>query len=578
MVSIIKKILNITAKVILGIFLLYLFICLVAVPIGLSWGIRSQGTKFLKHQVQVRSVLFNPFLLRLSINGFKILDKDKQVMAGFDKFSVNVSFVRLFKKEYRVESIALDGLKVNAVLMPGGKINLLDLVPQEAEAKNAPAKPIEQIAAQKAVTSQEVAPSAGTKPSQPAKAPAAGSILPKNVPLVIVDSIIMTRGTVNFLDKTLNPNFSTSIHDMDLRITGVSTKPDCRVKIVYAAKLDEKGVIATEALFDPFIQPLRMEVTFSLDNYALQVTTPYVGKYTGHAVGDGKMDLKMTYLIADNKLTAKHKLLIQHFDFGKKVESKDALNLPFGLAIALLEDPNGRINISLPASGDMSDPKFKYNSLIFGVVKNFFLKLVTSPFMFMAQMLGGDSGTEELGLTRFTPGKSDLSEDEQAKLKILVKGLLERPKLRIEVNGTFDPVMDWQSITTEIFNRDFKVLMKQPKRTEASAYQELYQKRFGIMSFWKLTKEMAAKSAELDPAKMNEELKRRIIETPPSDKTVFKTIADARAKKVYDFMAAEGFSDSSRIGIGPNKETQGSMGFVPIEFTMTVFEKQPKSP
>jgi hypothetical protein len=562
MASILKKILNVTAKVILGIFLFYLFVCLVVVPVGLTWGIRSQGTKLLKHTVQVRSVLFNPFLLRLSVNGFKILDTDKNVMAGFDKFSVDVSFIRLFKKEYRVESIALDGLKVNAVLMPGGKINLMDLVPQSTEAGKAPDKAAEQTPAQEAA------------PSQQSKAAESGSLLPKDVPLVIVDSIALTRGTVNFLDKTLEPNFSTSIHDMDLRITGVSTKPDCRVKVVYAAKLDEKGSISTEALVEPYIQPLRMEVTFSLNNYALQVTTPYVGKYTGHAVGDGKMDVKMTYLIADNKLTAKHKLLIQHFDFGQKVESKDALNLPFGLAIALLEDPQGRINISLPASGDMSDPKFKYDSLIFGVVKNFFLKLVTSPFMFMAQMLGGDSGTEELGLTRFTPGKSDLSEEEQAKLKILVKGLLERPKLRIEVNGTFDPVMDWQSITTEIFNRDFEALMKQPKRTEASAYQELYQKRFGIMSFWNFTKEMTAKNINLDPAKLNEELKRRIIETPPSDKTVFKTLADARAKKVYDFMVAEGFNDSSRIGIGPNKETQGSMGYVPIEFTMTVFEKK----
>jgi hypothetical protein len=562
MVSIIKKILKITAKVILGIFLLYLFVCLVVVPIGLAWGIRSQGTKLLKHQVQVRSVFFNPFLLRLSINGFKILDAEKQVMAGFDKFSVDVSFIRLFKKEYRVESVALDGLKVNAVLMPGGKINLMDLVPQEAEAKNTAAKPAGQ------------APSKETAPAQQPKAAEGGAVLPKDVPLVIVDSIAMTRGTVNFLDKTLEPNFSTSIHDMDLRITGVSTKPDCRVKVVYAAKLDEKGSISTEALVEPYTQPLRMEVTFSLDNYALQVTTPYVGKYTGHAVGDGKMDVKMTYLIADNKLTAKHKLLIQHFDFGQKVESKDALNLPFGLAIALLEDPNGRINISLPVWGDMSDPKFKYSHLVFGVVKNFFLKLVTSPFMFMAQMLGADSGTEELGLTRFTPGKSDISEEEQAKLKILVKGLIERPKLRIEVNGTFDPVMDWQSITTEIFNRDFEALMKQPKRTETSAYQELYQKRFGIMSVWNLMKELRAKYPDLNDVKLNEELKRRIIETPPSDKTVFKTIADARAKKVYDFMVAEGFSDSSRIGIGPNKETQGSMGYVPIEFTMTVFEKK----
>jgi hypothetical protein len=119
--------------------------------------------------------------------------------------------------------------------------------------------------------------------------------------------------------------------------------------------------------------------------------------------------------------------------------------------------------------------------------------------------------------------------------------------------------------------------MKLPKRTEDMVYQELYQKRFGIMSFWNLTKEMREKHPGLDQAAMNAEIKRRIIETPPNDKTIFSALANARAKAVYDLIVAEGFSDSGRLSIGPNKETQGSMGYVPIEFTLTVFESTPST-
>ena len=48
-------------------------------------------------------------------------------------------------------------------------------------------------------------------------------------------------------------------------------------------------------------------------------------------------------------------------------------------------------------------------------------------------MLGGsDTGTDELGYVRFTPGKADLSGAQKQKLTNLIKGLKERPKLRLE--------------------------------------------------------------------------------------------------------------------------------------------------
>src|SRR5262245_831544 len=127
-----KKILKLTGKIIGGIFLFYLFVCWIALPLIAPWAIGNQGGKILKTTVKARSVTFNPFLWRLNVKGLEILDAQKQVVAGFDKLRVNVSFLALFKKMIRVESVLLDGLKVHAVLLPDGTINLLSLVPQPA--------------------------------------------------------------------------------------------------------------------------------------------------------------------------------------------------------------------------------------------------------------------------------------------------------------------------------------------------------------------------------------------------------------------------------------------------------------
>jgi outer membrane protein OmpA-like peptidoglycan-associated protein len=359
---------------------------------------------------------------------------------------------------------------------------------------------------------------------------------------------------------------------MTLRITGLSTKPDSEAKISFQARLDALGTISADTAIKPFVMPLAFEMTCKLNNYALEVLTPYVGKYTGHKVKDGaRFSLSMNYRVADNQLNASHKILVQSFDLGDKVESKDALNLPFNLALAILEDSQNRIDINLPVTGDMSKPDFHYTQLIWQVLKKFFLKVITEPFSFLGSIVGAESGSEELGYVRFLPGNTDLTAAEKEKLNIVIKALKERPKLSLEVKGSYDSVVDWRAIKADVFNKDFWILRKDSKRLDSWVYQELYQRRFGIMSLWKLTKSYRLKSGIYDDDKINEEIKRQLIADGSANKVALGALAEGRAKVIYDFIVAAGF-DVRRISIGEVKECQANAGFIPLELVLTVFD------
>jgi hypothetical protein len=548
-----RKALIFFSKFIIWIYLFYLFLAFVIIPLGAPWVIRSQGSKLLKHPVKVRAVLMNPFLLRFNINGFAIEDNHKQTMVGFDKFWVDFSFTRLFKKELHFEALGLDGLQVNVVLLDGGHINLLDLVPASVMTQKPPE---------------------GRTPVQP---PTVTGPTAKPLPLVVVDTLVLKRGRVSFADQAIAPGFKTVLSNMDMQITGISTKPDAQINLVFQCAIDNKGMIKTQLQVSPFLQPIKLESLSSLDNYALQVLTPYVGKYTGHAVKDGKLDIKMNYTVANNQLKASHKILVQSFDFGDKVQSKDALNLPFGLALALLEDAQNRIKISLPVTGDISKPDFHYFNLIGQVFKNFFLSLITKPFAFLGSMVGMEGGSEELGSVRFLPGQVDLSDPEKEKLNILVKALRERPKLSLEVKGSYDAVVDWKAIKTDVFNQDFGILRKGSRRLDSWVYQELYQRRFGIRALWKLTSSYRPKDGVYDNIKIDEEIKRQLIADGNANKVALSALASGRAKMIYDFIVAAGF-DVQRIHIGEVQESQSSFGFVPLELILTVFDNSSNAP
>lgn len=513
----------------------------------------------LKHPVRVRLVLFNPFLLRLTVKGLEILDSDKQAMVGFDRFWADLSFISLLQKKYRVESIGLDELKVNVVLSKDGNINLLGLIPKDA------IKPAE---TKKASTkSQPTRPTTEQKTSESGVS-GAGVL---SLPPVVIDLISMKNGIIRFNDLSVEPNFTTSLNSISLQIANLSTSPEAEAKISFQAKLDDKGVMSSEALIKPFASPLAFENVFKLNDYALVVLTPYVGKYAGHRVKSGKLDLSMDYRIVNNQLKASHKVLVQSFDFGDKVESKDALNLPFGLALALLEDSRNRIDISLPVTGDMSKPDFHYFHLIGQVLRNFFFKLVTKPFSLLGSLVGSESGSEEFGYVRFTPGQAELSPAEKEKLTAVVKLLIGRPKLLLEVKGSYDSLVDWRAIKTDVFDKDFRILKEESKRRESWVYQELYQRRFGIRDLWKLTKSYHSKAGVYDEEKLNTEIKRQLIEEGNADKVALAALAEARAKVIYDFVIAAGF-EATRVSIGEVRECQASAGSVPLELALTVFD------
>lgn len=564
--NLLKKILMITAKIIAGICAFYLLLSLIIIPLIAPWIIRGKASKITGHEVKVRSVQFNPFLLKLKIKGVEILDDKNDIIAGFDKLWADISFISLLKKKYHIESLGISGLKVNAVLLADGGINLLELVPQKE------GKPVEEVSTQETENSQAQQAEIKEKKAVP-EAESKGS---SQLPLVVVDIISMDNGQITFSDQSLTPNFLTTLSDITLNITDVSTEPDSQAKISFKAKLDEKGIITDEALIKPFAKPLSLETVFKLNDYVLKVLTPYVGKYTGRTAKSGKLNLTMEYRIEDNKLDAAHKILVQGFDFGDKVESPDALNLPFGLALGLLEDSQNRINISLPVDGDMSDPDFHYFQVVGQVAKSFFFKIVTKPFSFLVSAIGSEGGSEEYGYISFLPGSTDLSDAEKEKIRLILQALKERPNLALAVKRCYDPVADWRAIKREVFDNDFAAMKKETTRSEDVVYERMYKNRFGTAAIWKLTKKYRLKDGKYDFPKINKEIKRQLVEDGSADKVALEALAELRAKNVYDFIVAEGFVES-KLSTGKIQENQASAGFVPVELELKLFDSSAES-
>jgi hypothetical protein len=135
------------------------------------------------------------------------------------------------------------------------------------------------------------------------------------------------------------------------------------------------------------------------------------------------------------------------------VPSPSATKLPIKLAIALLKDRNGNIDLDLPVKGDLDDPEFSIGGIVFKMLGNLILEIVTSPFKILGALFGGG---EELSQIDFDPGVAELSAENGTRLDGLAKILFERPGLNLEIQGRFSNEDDSEGLRIARFDRQLK--------------------------------------------------------------------------------------------------------------------------
>jgi hypothetical protein len=162
--------------------------------------------------------------------------------------------------------------------------------------------------------------------------------------------------------------------------------------------------------------------------------SPYGGKYVGYAIERGKLSVDLSYRIeADGRLEARNQVILNQLTFGQRVDSPQATRLPVRLALALLADRNGVIDVNLPISGSINEPQFSLMGLVFKMIGNLLVKVVTAPFAWLA-----GSGTQDLSAIGFDPGAARLEAPAVQALDQLFRALSDRPALRMTITGAAD--------------------------------------------------------------------------------------------------------------------------------------------
>ena len=284
--------------------------------------------------------------------------------------------------------------------------------------------------------------------------PAAAGKPAKEAPAfpVAIARVRIADADAEFADLSLNPQFGTRMHALSGVVTGLSTDPATTAQVELDGKVDEYGSARVRGSIQPFQPTEFTDLTLAFRNLEMANLSPYSGKFAGRRIDSGKLSVDLEYKIKARQLAGENKFIVNRLKLGERVDSPDAVNLPLDLAIALLEDSNGVIDLDLPVSGSLDDPQFSYGKIVWKAIVNVLTKLVTAPFRALGKLLG--VSPEQLEAVAFDPGSSALLPPEQEKLKTLAEALARRPALTLTLVPGYDPEADRRALQVQAVRLD----------------------------------------------------------------------------------------------------------------------------
>ena len=509
-----------------------------------------------------------------SLGSVRMLDKlTNDLFFRMNALNVNKIDFALGKGPPRVHvgSIALNDFYSRIILNRDGKLNLKDVTASPQEAPTSLTRPAGEPGSKGAVPAAPVStptPAAATAPeAAPAASPspaAAYAGQPMNADIEL-SKITLKGGKVNYTDNFIKPNYTADLSDMEGKVGAFGTKSTSPADVSLDGKINGSSPINIDGSINPLAPTAFVDIKAKADAVELTGLSPYTTKYTGYPIVKGTLTVDVHYLLDQGKLTADNHIFIDQLTFGDHVESPDATNLPIRLAVSLLKNSKGQIDLRVPVSGSLSDPQFSIGSVILGVFKNLIVKAATAPFSLIAAAFGGGGGgaQQDLAYIEFAPGYATLTPDSQKKLDTVAAALADRPALKLNVSGRVDPAFDKDGYREASLEHSIEALRHKDEgdRGDANAkpaalstedYDKYLAKVYSAGKFQK-PRSFIGLAKTLPP----DEMKKLILANTPVTDQDLQHLADARANAVRAYLSTKQVDSARMFIIAPKLDASG---------------------
>jgi uncharacterized protein involved in outer membrane biogenesis len=240
-----------------AIVLLYTLIGFFAVPAIVKSQLVKRLPAFTQRKAAVRQVLFNPYVLSLTVRGLELTEPNGEPFASWEEFYANFQLSSIPRFAWTFDEISFKEPRLQVAVDENGKLNLANL--------------------------------GSTKPTPPSSKPSA-------LPRLRIFRIGITNGAVAFEDRTRHAPFKTTYTPINFSLNNLTTHRDADAPLSFSAESDTGRHVDWAGNVN--LRPLRSSGRFEVNGIQLARFAPYVEDFTKAQLTNGVLAVSGQYRVA----------------------------------------------------------------------------------------------------------------------------------------------------------------------------------------------------------------------------------------------------------------------------------------
>ena len=412
-----------------------------------------------------------------------------------------------------------------------------------------------------------------SKPVSDQPAQSADGAKPKAPLNLDIRSVNLKDGEMLFTDLAMRPNFKVDIKKFNATLLGVSNTPGRFATVAMDGVVAGSGSMRTkgQAAFD---DPRRNhDIAMNFRNLPLTTLNPAVMNFAGYQIASGRLNLNLNYRAKDGELNGSNQIIIKKVVLGDEVPDFKGKRLPLGLAIALLEDADDTIDVTVRIAGNVDSPEFSASGLVWQAISNVLTNVATAPFRALASILGMGGGEG----VNAVPGEAVYLPEDQDRLEKFGEYLVKRPNSSLEIIGTYDPVQDKQEMarvkadTAILKEAGFKLTPGEPVPVPSLSDPRIVAGLKAAYAQYVGRIKLGQRLIILPDGELrNQQLRTELISDIDVSDTQLRALAKTRATLAYDLMIKANPSLKERIVIGEVKSVEAGKEGVPLDVEIRI--------
>ena len=259
---------------------------------------------------------------------------------------------------------------------------------------------------------------------------------PGGFSMVATDAAI-ADGTVFFEDRVVTPVYLGSVSGIQSRWKTLAAPPFRVADVTLKGLVNELAPLTIRGRVDSS----GVRLITDIERLPLVPLNVYLTPATGYVARAGGVNLSTELVLKPGDVDAATRIALTSLDLGTAGDEDligSLVGVPFTLALALMKDYRGRINLDLPIRGNPTAPDFSSRGVILRAVRDAIVGAISTPLRLIGAVFTRADGAVEaiqVDPLPFLAGRTEPTARGSGQLDRLAVLLGQSPKLAITLRG-----------------------------------------------------------------------------------------------------------------------------------------------